>query len=215
MTERRQRANGRASRAAILDAAAQIAGERGYEGTNISLVSERSGLPASSIYWHFENKDELIAAVIDRSYTDWVAALTSVPELPAETDAEAAFVHSMRHAGEQITKFPDFLRLGLMLVLEHRPDEPAARQRFQDARVETLDRIRELYRTFFGGLSEQQVAQLSALALAGSDGIFVAADAEGIDIPDHFEALGHAILGAAESMGWTRTRTREPAGGEP
>ena len=37
-------------------------------GTSIALVSERSGLPASSIYWHFEDKDALIAAVIERSF---------------------------------------------------------------------------------------------------------------------------------------------------
>ena len=42
--------NGEASRQRILDAAAEIAGERGYEGTSINLVSERSGLPASSIF---------------------------------------------------------------------------------------------------------------------------------------------------------------------
>ena len=69
---RRKRANGEASRERILDAAAEIAGERGYEGTSINLVSERSGLPASSIYWHFTNKDELVAAVIDRSFHTWV-----------------------------------------------------------------------------------------------------------------------------------------------
>lgn len=62
----------RASREKILDAAAEIAGERGYEGTSINLISERSGLPASSIYWHFKDKDELIAAVIDRSGTSWL-----------------------------------------------------------------------------------------------------------------------------------------------
>lgn len=49
---RRKRAHGEASRQKILDAAQQIAGERGYEGTSINLVSERSGLQASSIYWH-------------------------------------------------------------------------------------------------------------------------------------------------------------------
>ena len=56
---RRRRANGEESRQRILDAAAEIAGERGYDGTSIALVSERSGLPASSIYWHFEDKDAL------------------------------------------------------------------------------------------------------------------------------------------------------------
>ena len=60
-------ANGEESRQKILDAATAIAGERGYDGTSIALVSERSGLPASSIYWHFKDKDALIAAVIERS----------------------------------------------------------------------------------------------------------------------------------------------------
>jgi AcrR family transcriptional regulator len=46
----RKRADGEASREKILDAAAQIAGERGFQGTSIGAVSDRSGLPASSIY---------------------------------------------------------------------------------------------------------------------------------------------------------------------
>ncbi len=199
---RRQRANGIASRAAILDAAAQIAGERGYEGTSINLVSERSGLPASSIYWHFKNKDELIAAVIDRSFSDWVEALTVVPVDLGEADAEQVFVTSVRDAGEQLAKFPDFLRLGLMLVLEHRPEEPAARQRFQQARAATLSGIQQIYEVFFGGLTAEQTRRLASLTLAGSDGLFIAAGDGTVDLAEEFELLGHAVLGAARSMGW-------------
>ena len=70
-TPRKRRANGDESRRKILAAAAEIAGERGYDGTSISAVSERSGLPASSIYWHFADKDELIAAVIRDSFERW------------------------------------------------------------------------------------------------------------------------------------------------
>ena len=65
---RRRRANGEESRQKILDAATEIAASRGYDGTSIALVSKLSGLPASSIYWHFADKDELIAAVIERSF---------------------------------------------------------------------------------------------------------------------------------------------------
>ena len=65
---RRKRADGELSRGRILDAATEIAAERGYEGTSIALVSAKCGLPASSIYWHFTNKDDLIAAVIERSF---------------------------------------------------------------------------------------------------------------------------------------------------
>ena len=72
---RRTRANGEQSRERILDAATEVATERGYDGTTISLVSKKSGLPPTSIYWHFADKDDLIAAVIERSFARWLAAL--------------------------------------------------------------------------------------------------------------------------------------------
>ena len=86
-TARRRRANGEQSRTRILDAAAEIAGERGYEGTSISLVSSRCGLPASSIYWHFKDKDDLIAAVMG------MGADSMTPEAPA--------LHTMPVLGQQ------------------------------------------------------------------------------------------------------------------
>ena len=71
---RRKRADGELSRERILDAATEIAAERGYEGTSIGAVSAKCGLPASSIYWHFKDKDDLIAAVIERSFASWLSA---------------------------------------------------------------------------------------------------------------------------------------------
>ncbi len=202
MPQRKKRVNGLASRAAILDAAEQIAGERGYEGTSINLVSKRSGLPASSIYWHFENKDQLIAAIIDRSFTAWVDAVTTVPDLPAETDVEAGFVAVMRHAGARLAEFPDFLRLGLMLILDQRPEEPAARRRFHESRLEMLGRLEEIYRAFFTGLDAPAVGRLARFTLAGADGLFVAANDEHLSLADEFELLAHAVLGAARGLGW-------------
>ena len=84
---RRKRADGELSRERILDAATGIAAERGYEGTSIALVSAKCGLPASSIYWHFKDKDDLIAAVIERSFASWLSAW----QLPDEGDAEQRF----------------------------------------------------------------------------------------------------------------------------
>ena len=72
---KRGRAHGDGVRERILEAAREIASERGYDGTSIALVSERSGLPASSIYWHFADKDELIAAVIERSFNRWLEGM--------------------------------------------------------------------------------------------------------------------------------------------
>ena len=60
-TERRHK-QGDESRQAILEATLSIAAERGYDGTTVALVQEATGLPASSIYWHFGSKDQLLAA---------------------------------------------------------------------------------------------------------------------------------------------------------
>ena len=80
--QRRRRLDGEASRTRILDAATEIASERGYEGTSIALVSAKCGLPASSIYWHFTDKDDLIAAVIERSFAQWLSAWRCPPKAP-------------------------------------------------------------------------------------------------------------------------------------
>ena len=69
-TDRRHR-QGQESRQRILDAALAIAAERGYDGTTVALITERAEVPASSVYWQFKNKDELLAEALDYSYRTW------------------------------------------------------------------------------------------------------------------------------------------------
>ena len=69
-TTRRHR-QGDESRHRILATTLEIAAERGYDGTTVGLVTERTGLPASSVYWHFKNKDELLAETLEYSYRQW------------------------------------------------------------------------------------------------------------------------------------------------
>ena len=67
---RRTRANGEQSRERILDAATEVATERGYDGTTISLVSKKSGLPPTSIYWHFADMAAYKAALVS-AWAQW------------------------------------------------------------------------------------------------------------------------------------------------
>ena len=211
--QRRKRANGVASREAILEAAAHIAGERGYQGTSVKAVSDRSGLPASSIYWHFANKDELIAAVIDTSFSAWVDALRQRSTSDAAGgDAREVLIATFRHSARQLREFPDFLGLGLMLLLEHRPTEPTARARFRQVRAETLARIASDLRRTFPALTVVDANRLATLVLAASDGLFVAADVEHVNLEDAFETLAIAVHGAVVSLlGDEPTTNRLPA----
>ena len=127
------------SRNRILDAATEIAAERGYEGTSIGAVSAKCGLPASSIYWHFKDKDDLIAAVIERSFADWLRR----GRCPTRASPQDRLVGVAMRIAKALLDSPDFLRLGLMLALERRPVEPRARAMFLQVREQAFEELAE------------------------------------------------------------------------
>lgn len=196
--KRRRRVDGEASRTRILDAATQIASERGYEGTSIALVSAKCGLPASSIYWHFKDKDDLIAAVIERSFAHWLSAW----QMPTEGTPRERFVGLAPQVAKALLNSPDFLRLGLMLALERRPVEPQARAMFLAVRDQAFNMLGTAIRELTPGLTDAQVHQLATYAIAGADGAFVAKEIGGdsVDLPALFEMHVAAVYDTAARM---------------
>ncbi|MEU8756447.1 TetR/AcrR family transcriptional regulator [Streptomyces chartreusis] len=199
-TTRKKRANGVESRQRILDAAVEIAGERGYDGTSIAAVSAKCGLPASSIYWHFKDKDDLIAAVIERSFEAWLTAV----ELPGEeTGTPLERVTAMAgNVAKSLVDAPDFLRLGLMLALERRPTEPRGRTVFLQVRDITHRKIAEVATTLFPALDETAVDTLTTYAIAGADGLFVHREVKGdtVDLVALFELHAQVVHDAAARL---------------
>ncbi|MEU1184558.1 TetR/AcrR family transcriptional regulator [Streptomyces sp. NPDC005820] len=197
---RKKRANGVESRRRILDAAVEIAGERGYEGTSIAAVSAKCGLPASSIYWHFKDKDDLIAAVIERSFETWLVAV----ELPGEhTGTPLERVASMAaNVAGSLVDAPDFLRLGLMLALERRPTEPQGRTVFLQVRAIARAKIGEVIETLFPTLGEDAVQTLATYAVAGADGLFIQREISGdsVDLVAMFQLHARLVYEAAVHM---------------
>ncbi|CAM2918909.1 TetR/AcrR family transcriptional regulator [Skermania piniformis] len=188
---RKTRANGEDSREKILDAAAEIAAMRGYEGTSIGAVSKASGLPPSSIYWHFADKGDLLAAVIERSYGRWIAAVAA-----PVTVTDGTYAHVMAaQVLKSLQAAPDFLRLGLMLVLERRPDEPEARKMFVQVRDNARAFASENLRRHYPQLDERQVKQLAAFVMSAADGLFIASEAAGdqIDLVAQFDLIASAV----------------------
>lgn len=62
----RPRRKGQITRERILDAAEEFFAERGFEGTTLREVAARVGLRNPSLYNHFESKEALYAAVLER-----------------------------------------------------------------------------------------------------------------------------------------------------
>ena len=80
---RKVRADGLASRRAILDAAARLATTRGLEGLSIGELAEHIGMSKSGLYAHFKSKEELELATIDRAAEIFESdVIRSVPHAP-------------------------------------------------------------------------------------------------------------------------------------
>jgi AcrR family transcriptional regulator len=195
---RKRRAGGEVSRTRILDAATEVASERGYEGASIALVSAKCGLPASSIYWHFKNKDDLISAVIERSFAQWLSAW----EMGSDGTPRERIVAVAMQVAKALLDSPDFLRLGLMLALERRPVEPRARAMFLSVRARTYDVLALAIRDLAPSLTDEQVRQVTTYAIAGADGLFVAKEIGGdsVDLPALFEMHATALYEIAARL---------------
>ena len=64
MEAKKTRANGRASRKAILIAAADVFAENGYRGTSLTEIANRVGMTQPGLLHHFNTKDQLLLAVV-------------------------------------------------------------------------------------------------------------------------------------------------------
>ena len=53
----------------ILDTTLEIIAEKGLAGVNTSEIAQRIGIVPSALYRHFENKDALIDALLDRTHS--------------------------------------------------------------------------------------------------------------------------------------------------
>lgn len=170
---------GAESRRAILEATLQIASQRGYDGTTVAAVTEATGLPASSIYWHFGDKDTLLAETLRFSYVEWRAAAPTWARQPERDEVDAAEeIESRFHRGAMaLTTSPEFWQLGLILTLQQRVKEPAARGLYREVRLDTEEAIAAWWSTL---LTAEAVAadpeltrRLARFHLMLMDGLFV------------------------------------------
>lgn len=189
----RPNARGEESRQRILAATFELANELGYDGTSISMVSQRSGLPASSVYWHFENKDALFAEVIESSFERWLAGMPRWSVSASDADLGEVLAERMAANIRGMASNPEFWRLGLMLTLEHRVVDTSARGRFLAVRARMLEILERWWLRQLPGEADLS-RDLARFTLAASDGLFVSMQAgDGWDYDRLAEMLAHAL----------------------
>jgi AcrR family transcriptional regulator len=179
---------GEQSRELILDATERLMATRGYAATSISDIRKACGLPPSSIYWHFGSKEGVLAAVMERGADRFFAAI------PTSEGAEEQLAVLSRLQSQH----PDFLRLFYMLSLE-RSDDPAVAAVVRRVRDSAIVRFRDAITQLLPAdappsNANRVVTELTALAVALSDGVFFADHLEpDTDVERMYRRLSQAI----------------------
>lgn len=153
----------------LLRAAGEVAAQSGYEGASIARICKAAGLPASSLYWHFSDKDDLLAAVVDHSYQEWYAAQPAwnQPDSDWPGELQGHLVSSLGSLADR----PIFLRLGYLLLLLRRDDPPAGRARFMDVRRHARRATGEWFAQASPAFADLP-SETSIALMALSDGLF-------------------------------------------
>lgn len=193
LTKRQQQ--GESSRESILDATERLMAGRGYAATSISDIRKACGLPASSIYWHFGSKEGVLAAVMERGAQRFFAAIPGHGAAAGPDDVAV----QIAAAGRLIADHPEFLRLVYLLALE-RTDDPAVGAAVQRVRETASAGFRAGIATLVPpdvpeDRAARVVEELTALAMAISDGIFIAdhVESESTDVERMYRRLIQAV----------------------
>ncbi len=132
------------ARERLLDAAIALFAERGYAGTGTQAICERAGLAKTALYWHFESKEGLLAAVLEAVGTGWIEHLRKLAYQEGNPEERLdALIRGWRELAETQ---PQLLRLPMIAQLEMAETSERVRdaleqiwQRAEDAIVQGIE----------------------------------------------------------------------------
>jgi AcrR family transcriptional regulator len=185
---RRRSGRGQGSRERILEAAAELFSQRGYAGAGVDQLAARSGIAKTAIYYHFGNKEGLLAAVLERTATSWIEGIRAASQQggdPIERlDRALAGMRAM------VEEKPWILKLLQILALEVADEKPEVRETLRTI----LRRARE---AIVSGMHEALGVELSGaevvagMILAFLDGIALGlqVDPGSVPLDESFEEI--------------------------
>src|SRR5258706_5195295 len=210
---------GQRSRERILDAASRLMAARGFAATSIAAISEASGLPASSIYWHFEDKEQVLAAVMERGADQWCSGLPAWSSLPGSPKARLAAALGL--VVRTLREEPEFLRLYVLISLERREVDRKSLGVIRRVRETAVGRMRRILAEALGSpgapLPKGVADSLARFVIAFADGSLIAEHIERkpANLRRRFAHLEVAVSAIAAAEMGKRTKLTIPKGRKP
>ena len=151
-----QRSNGKLRVAAILEAAAAVIAEKGYEGATMAEIAARSGTKIGSLYRFFPNKESLADTIV-------VSARENLDAVFDRFDADVDAL-SIRALADDLMAliFELFTRPAFMRLLDAGQDWSVKRDEFRTA---LLQRTAQALRIHTPHLSKKSAGDIALVVL--------------------------------------------------
>ncbi|MFI1408468.1 TetR/AcrR family transcriptional regulator [Streptomyces sp. NPDC020707] len=197
-------AAGLSSRDLILDAARSLVSSRGYDGMAISDLSAQSGLPASSIYYHFGNKLGVLAALLDRTFNE-LHALFAHPSSFDHLEPVDRFEAWFTAACASLDERPDHLRLLLAISVGPQKDDEVVRatvRRIRDfAHASWVDVLTPVFAPGDVAGDKAFIEELAVLGRAMTDRLSLTNSFDGMSYSSHVAPFVSLIRSLADRRG--------------
>jgi TetR/AcrR family transcriptional repressor of nem operon len=89
------------TRARILDEAAKALREHGHEGVGVAALMKLAGLTHGGFYAHFRNRDDLVAAAVERMFVDSRAMVSRYLDNESPRDGLVALIEHYLSKGHR------------------------------------------------------------------------------------------------------------------
>ena len=135
----------------ILNAALEMFSQKGYEGTNIRELSASLGLVKSGIYKHYESKEEIWNALLDRMIAYYGERFGSPEHLPPVPDSPEEFIAMTMRMADLTIHDEQIVKTRKVLTLEQFRDDRAR----DLATKHFLNGLTEMFTHIFAGMMDK------------------------------------------------------------
>jgi AcrR family transcriptional regulator len=167
MTKTQKQLQSEQTRQQIIDTAARLFANRGYNGTSMSDLASAAGLTKGAFYHHFESKEALFFAVVQSVREKWEKAVGS-EVVQAQNAVEQIMILLSKHA-QLLRREPTLCLVMHGLTAEMEETNPGFLKALHSVYSDMIGFVEELIRN---GQTQGQIrtdvnAQLMALNIVG------------------------------------------------
>lgn len=112
---RRTKADAKATRETLLDAAEDLFFERGVARSSLEQIARQAGMTRGAVYWHFRNKADLFLAMVERVRMPFHELVSEASAAHPHTSPLTAILLGCEHGFQRLEK-PRYMRVHAILV---------------------------------------------------------------------------------------------------